>query len=162
MHEDFPLNADQLIQDYARLVYSVCHSYQNCGIPLEDLKQEGLMGLLAAYARFDHDKGTRFSTYAVYWIKKYILEAITKEHKSSLKNTDLSELVIAHGSDQKEAERLILPPDMPPLEMQILRLSFETKLTIKEIATELSLSNEQVRQLRLKALRRIKATKVFF
>lgn len=156
MPQDFPNNQDDLIRDYARLAYSVCKTYQNSGMPLEDLKQEALMGLLVAWERFDPSKGTQFSTYAVYWIKKHILQALDKEYISSPNFENYCEPAPQISSPESSPESLQLPTDIPELEANILRLSYEQKLTIKEIAQSLHLTNEQTKQLRSKALRRIK------
>jgi RNA polymerase sigma factor (sigma-70 family) len=126
-------------------------------MPFEDLKQEALMGLLVAYDKFDPTRGTQFSTYATYWIKKHILQALNKEYISSPNFENYSEPTPQICCPESASESLELPPNMPELEAKIVRLSYETKLTIKEIAQALNLSNEQTKQLRSKALRRIKA-----
>lgn len=154
--DDYPKNQDELIQDYAKLAYGVCKSYQNYGIPLEDLRQEALIGLLKAYERFDPTKGTQFSTYAVYWIKKQVLQALDQESEGSSYIENYAEHNPPESNPEKVSERLQLPEDMPEREAQVLRLSYEKKLTIKEIAQRLQISNEQTKQLRSKALRRIK------
>ncbi len=155
----FPQNTEVLVKDYAKLVYSVCWSYQNCGVPIEDLKQEGMIGLLMAYSKFDASKGTQFSTYAMYWIKKQILQALNKESTSTINYTSYHELKPQVETPEAVTKSIKLPPGIPELEAQIIHYSFAEKLTIKEIAQKLQLSNEQIRQLRQKALRRIKSIK---
>lgn len=155
--EGYPKNQDELIEDYTKLAYGVCKTYQNYGMPLEDLRQEALIGLLMAYERFDPSKGTQFSTYAVYWIKKQILQALDQEFVGSSFIENYAEHNPPENNPEKVSERLKLPEDMPEREAQVLRLSYEKKLTIKEIAQRLKISNEQTKQLRSKALRRFKS-----
>ncbi|MBN9618094.1 MAG: sigma-70 family RNA polymerase sigma factor, partial [Acidobacteriales bacterium] len=74
-------NGDQqarqrLIESNMRLVINIAKTYRNRAIPLEDLIQEGAIGLMQAAERFDPDKGFRFSTYATHWIRQAIGRAI--------------------------------------------------------------------------------------
>ena len=62
----------RLIECNLRLVIYVARRYTSLGLPLEDLVQEGNMGLMEAAERYDHTRGTRFSTYARWWIKQAI------------------------------------------------------------------------------------------
>jgi RNA polymerase sigma factor (sigma-70 family) len=65
-----------LIEKNLRLVISVAKSYQGMGLSFEDLIQEGNLGLLKAAERFDPERGNRFSTYAVHWIRQGVQRAV--------------------------------------------------------------------------------------
>jgi RNA polymerase primary sigma factor len=65
-----------------KLVISVAKKYQHLGQPLEDLIQEGNMGLLTAIARFDLDRKYRFSTYAIWWIKQAIIQSLFSQTRT--------------------------------------------------------------------------------
>jgi RNA polymerase primary sigma factor len=67
---------DRMIESNLRLVFSVARSYRGRGVPFADLVQEGTLGLVRAVERFDHRRGLKFSTYAVWWIRRSLLDAI--------------------------------------------------------------------------------------
>ena len=69
----------RLIQANLRFVILVAKRYRNRGVPLEDLVNEGNIGLIHAAERFDPDRGVRFVSYAVWWIRQAILKAIHEE-----------------------------------------------------------------------------------
>lgn len=70
---------DELIISNLRLVVSISKTYQNRGLSLTDLIQEGNLGLLKAVFRFDHTRGYRFATYAVWWVKQSICLAVAEK-----------------------------------------------------------------------------------
>jgi RNA polymerase primary sigma factor len=67
---------DRMVEANLRLVISVAKHFRNRGLPLEDLVNEGNVGLMNAVDRFDPDVGSRFSTYAGYWIDQAIKRAV--------------------------------------------------------------------------------------
>lgn len=73
-HDQFA--AEKLVASHLRLVVSVAYDYKNYGIPVGELIASGNMGLMQALQKFDPDKGFRFSTYAMFWIKAEIYETI--------------------------------------------------------------------------------------
>ncbi|KAH8498911.1 hypothetical protein H0E87_017723 [Populus deltoides] len=68
---------EKIIRSYRRLVVSIATSYQDKGLSLQDLIQEGSIGLLRGAERFDPQRGYKLSTYVYWWIKEAILTAIS-------------------------------------------------------------------------------------
>lgn len=73
---------DRLVTGNMGLVVSMAKKYSKSGLPLEDLIQEGSVGLMTAAEKFDGRKNCKFSTYAVYWIRQAILRAITDQSRT--------------------------------------------------------------------------------
>jgi RNA polymerase sigma factor (sigma-70 family) len=71
----------KVIEANMRLVCSIAKQFHSGQIPYEDLVQEGAIGLTKAVDRFDADKGCRFSTYAVHWIKQSIRKAVANRSR---------------------------------------------------------------------------------
>lgn len=71
----------KLIESNLRLVISFAKKQKGHNLPLEDLIQEGNMGLIKAIERFDYKKGFRFSTYASWWIKQAISQHVLKQKR---------------------------------------------------------------------------------
>ena len=67
---------EELIRANLRLVISVATKYQGHNVPLEDLIQEGNMGIMKAASKFDYRRGFKFSTYAIWWIRQAIMRTL--------------------------------------------------------------------------------------
>lgn len=72
----------KLIRSNLRFVVSVAKRYQNRGLSFEDLVQEGNVGLVTAARKFDPDRGVKFISYAVWWIRQAILAALARQSRS--------------------------------------------------------------------------------
>ncbi len=73
---------DELVSRNLRLVVTIAKSYVGRGLPLLDLIQEGNIGLMKAADRFKHDRGCKFSTYAIWWIRQAITRALMDQAKT--------------------------------------------------------------------------------
>ena len=73
---------EQMIKANLRLVVKIAHDYENYGLPLLDLINEGNIGLMKAVERFDPAKGGKLSTYAAWWIKQSIKRALANQSKT--------------------------------------------------------------------------------
>lgn len=70
--------AHRLVEANLRFVVAVALQYRRYGIPISELIAEGSLGLMLAVRKFDADRGTRFVTYAGYWIRAYVLDLVVK------------------------------------------------------------------------------------
>lgn len=224
---------DKLVRANLRFVISVAKQYQNRGLSLLDMINEGNLGLIKAAKKFDETRGFKFISYAVWWIRQAIIQAIAeqsrvirlplnkigdlnkmyrifekyeKEYQRKPTNTEVAEIM--DFTEKKIAELLqkssrIVSVDTPfkegennslldviednesiTAERELLRQSLrieidrilgtlteresdvikmfygigQQSMTLEEVGKKLVLSRERVRQIREKALRRIRHT----
>jgi RNA polymerase sigma factor (sigma-70 family) len=151
------MNEDSIVEKYYPLVASIAQKYPY--LPREDLIQEGMIGLIMAWRRFDPEQGTEFATYAYYYIKKQILSAIEKEQPAAYQTLNENYDAVSKTEPENtpsETHLPDLPESMPEIEKLILRLSFGEELSYKEISQRTGFRVEKIRYLKAKAMRRMK------
>lgn len=234
IREGDQLALDKLVSANLRFVVSVAKQYQNQGLSLPDLIDEGNLGLIKAAQKFDETRGFKFISYAVWWIRQSILQALAEQARivrlplnqvGSLNKIgkELSKFEQEHErrpSAEELAERLDIPVDkisdtlkvsgrhvsvdapfvdgednslldvlpnddspmadstltqeslskevnraldqLNPRERDILKMFFGIgcqEMTLEEIGAKFDLTRERVRQIKEKAIRRLKGQK---
>ena len=71
---------ETMIESNLGLVRAIARAFRGASLPFDDLVQDGTVGLIQAVERFDHRRGVKFSTYAAWWIRRAILDAIDNSH----------------------------------------------------------------------------------
>ena len=82
IHEGDEEARNKLVEANLRFVVSVAKEYQNRGVPLADLISAGNMGLITAAERFDENRGYKFISYAVWWIRQAILQTLAEQSRT--------------------------------------------------------------------------------
>lgn len=143
---------DEFILKHTGLVKKIALQYQNQNIDIDDLIQEGFIGLIEAKSKYKDDKNTKFSSFAYFYIKKHILKAIEKETGIVKKDLNIS----TNTEKIKTDDEVEVPKNIPIEEQKLMQLLFNKKLTLNEAAEELKITREKARRLKQKLLRRLR------
>jgi RNA polymerase primary sigma factor len=81
-HERMTVVKNRFIEHNLKLVVAIAKDYRNLGLSFPDLIQEGNLGLIRAVEKFDHRRGFKFSTYAVWWIRQALVRAIQNHSRT--------------------------------------------------------------------------------
>jgi RNA polymerase primary sigma factor len=228
---------EKLVRANLRFVVSVAKQFQNQGLSLGDLISEGNIGLIKAAQRFDVTRGFKFISYAVWWVRQGIMQAVADQSRmvrlplnrvtdltkiskayrkfeqeydrkpsteELAKNLDMTTEKVSYtlqisgrhismdaplqsGDENKNSLKDVLPNDNQPLpdkvlmkeslknelanalsilskrETEVIKLSFgiggDNKATLEEIGERFNLTRERIRQIREKAIRKLRDSK---
>ncbi len=129
---------ERLVKANLRFVVSVAKQYQNQGLSLGDLINEGNLGLIKAAKRFDETRGFKFISYAVWWIRQSILQALAEQSRIVRLPLNrvgaLNKIGKAYSNLEQEFER----------EPSATELAKELEMDINEVADTLKISGRHV------------------
>lgn len=141
------LALEKLVRANLRFVVSVAKQYQNQGLSLPDLINEGNLGLIKAAQRFDETRGFKFISYAVWWIRQSILQALAEQ--SRLVRLPLNQ-VGSLNKIKKVSSRLEQKYERPPsldeiaqsMDMPEHKLDKTMQISLRYISTDAPISSE--------------------
>ncbi len=138
----------QLIKANLKFVVSVCRNYQNQGLPLSDLINEGNLGLIRAAKRFDETRQFKFISYAVWWVRQSILQALSEQGRLiKLPTSRIGKLSRIHKSSVKLEQKLGRPATSQEisndLEMEISSIETSVEMGHTPISLDAPMSRDE-------------------
>ncbi|MBO4573809.1 MAG: RNA polymerase sigma factor RpoD/SigA [Bacteroidales bacterium] len=138
---------DRLVRANLRFVVSVAKQYQNQGLSLADLINEGNVGLIKAAQRFDETKGFKFISYAVWWIRQAILQAVAEQSRMvrlPLNQVGLLSRVkkTASSLEQLYQRKPSLKEIADELDMPVEKVEYILKMNSKEVSMDAPVSSD--------------------
>lgn len=121
---------DQMVSANMRLVVAIARRYYNGNVPLQDLIQEGAIGLMTAAKKFDYARGYRFSTYASKWIRQGVI-------RCAVSNSSAVRIPVHMAASIRKVTQI----------QSRLRQTLDREPTLEEIGAECDLTAEKVSQL---------------
>lgn len=172
---------NKLIEANLKFVANVAQSYKGMGLSYSDLIQEGNNGLFRAVDKFEPERGNKFISYAVNWIRESILTALKKRNSlaseelpenidniddNSIEGNSIDSCFIETYDDNHKDKDIntilkLLLKDLSPRERYIVTkyngINEKKPKTLEELGNELNLTKERVRQINEKAMKKLRA-----
>ncbi|MCM8771563.1 MAG: sigma-70 family RNA polymerase sigma factor [Candidatus Omnitrophica bacterium] len=150
------------VENYFPLVRKILKRYEtmigNLGIEKEDLFQEGCLGLIEARKNYKDNMKVPFSKYAYFWIKKNIIQSIEnfkrQKRKPGFSQIKFKNYSLNHDFDNKFT--VLNLTGLLEIEKLIIEKFFIEGKTIKEISKEIGISKEKTKQIKQRAIRKLK------
>lgn len=181
--EKHDINArNKLIEANLTFVANVAQNYKGMGLSYSDLIQEGNNGLFRAIDKFEPERGNRFISYAVNWIREGILTALKKRNSlqsddlpdnydnvddDSIEGNAINEAFVEYDIQRQKDKDIsvaikLLLKDLTPRERYIVTkyngINEKKSKTLEEIGNDLGLTKERVRQINEKAMKKLRAS----
>jgi len=139
---------ERLIKSNLRFVVSVAKQYQNQGLSLNDLINEGNVGLIKAVKRFDVTKGFKFISYAVWWIRQSILQALAENSRMIRLPLNrvgtISKVSKTYSNLEQEFEREPSPEEIAQvLEMDVEEIKETMRINQRKVSLDAPIDNDE-------------------